>query len=170
MEWRNHFPAGPEAVGNIRRFPVDRPIDVAEFDRLSVELVSKGEKASLVEQERWLEAQGPISSELLHYLEQHRTNYEAFIFFGYLYATCYFGLPLVKEKAFLAPLAHNEWTIHLKMWDRFFTEPQGFIFQTEEEKEFLQHRFSDLKLTGLVAGVGIDLPPAPDVTAFRKKY
>lgn len=170
--WHNHYPEGTEPVGgtNIRRFRVDGPRNVAQFDKLSSELVSRRDSLSLEEQEEWMRAQGPVSTGLLQYLEKARDSYDAFIFFGYLYATTYFGLPLVKEKAYLAPLGHDEWPVYFNMWDKFFQLPKGFIFQTEEERAFLARRFPSLSLAGPVAGVGIDPPDRIDPGAFRAKY
>lgn len=172
MTWENFYPPGPENLGGavIRRFPVDLPRDVAKFNRLSEQLRERQAAASLAEQEEWMRAQGPLSSALLDYLVQHRDDYDAFIFFGYLYATTYFGLPLVTERAFLAPLAHDEWTLRFSMWDKFFAGAPRFIFNTSFEQDFLRRRFPQLRLSGPVIGVGIDAPSAPDPARFRNRY
>lgn len=172
VRWDNHYPPGAEEFGGtiIRRFPVDNPRDPARFDELSAALVSNRDHASLKEQEEWMRAQGPVSTALLEYLTSASSGYDAFIFFGYLYATTYFGLPLVKEKAWLAPLAHDEWPIYFNMWNEFFKLPKGLIFQTPEEREFLARRFPSLPLAGPVAGVGIEIPAKVDPGAFREKY
>jgi glycosyltransferase involved in cell wall biosynthesis len=172
MTWENFYPPGSETVGStvVRRFPVDRPRDVATFDKLSAELHSRRSEAALVEQEDWMRAQGPMSSALLGYLQAQKQGYDAFIFFGYLYATTYFGLPLVAEKAWLEPLAHDEWPIYFNFWDPFFARPRGFIFNTESEREFLRRRFPDNALAGPVAGIGIDPPAQIQTAAFRARY
>ncbi len=117
-----------------------------------------------------MRAQGPLSSALLEYLAANRDEYNAFIFFGYLYAPTYFGLPVVQEKAFLAPLAHDEWTIYFSMWDQFFKLPRRLIFNTSFERDFLHRRFPDLRLDGPVVGVGIEPPPAFHPERFRQRY
>lgn len=172
MTWENHFPVGPERAGGttIRRFSVDAPRDVESFNQLSAELHARQLTATRAQQEGWMRAQGPVSSALLDYLEANRDNYDAFIFFGYLYATTYFGLPIVREKAFLAPLAHEEWTIHFSMWDDFFTLPKGFVFNTTFERDFLRRRFPDTTLDGPVIAVGIEPPDYFDPAGFRERY
>jgi glycosyltransferase involved in cell wall biosynthesis len=117
-----------------------------------------------------MRAQGPVSTALLQYIEFASDDYDAFIFFGYLYATTYFGFPLVREKAYLAPLGHDEWPIYFNMWDTFFQLPKGFIFQTVEERNFLARRFPSLPLPGQVAGIGIECPAAIDASGFRVRY
>lgn len=172
MTWDNVYEPGIVQCGStiLRRFAVDHPRDVAQFDAMSAAIVQKGNTASLVEQEHWMNAQGPVSSSLLNYLRNHSHEYTAFFFFGYLYWTTYFGLPLVRNKAFLAPLAHDEWTIHLPMWDDFFHQPAGYVFQTPEEQAFLRSRFPSARLEGPLAGLGIDIPSDISAERFRVKY
>src|SRR5688572_10675521 len=56
MTWENFYPPGDEELGAtaVRRFPVDRPRDVESFNRLSGELHSRQEEASLAEKENWM--------------------------------------------------------------------------------------------------------------------
>jgi glycosyltransferase involved in cell wall biosynthesis len=115
-------------------------------------------------------AQGPVSTALLHYIEEKKGDYDAFVFFTYLYATTYFGLPLVRDKAYLAPLAHDEWTIYFPMWDRFFSLPKAFLFNTDTERAFLRERFPELRLEGEVVGVGIEAPDNIQPKAFVERY
>ena len=172
MTWNNWYPEGAEQLGNtlIRRFPVDQSRDVPSFNALSAELHSRQQETTLVEQEDWMRSQGPVSTALLEYLRLNQDKYDCFIFFGYLYATTYFGLQVVQKKAFLAPLAHDEWTIYFSMWDKFFLLPQGFIFNSEAERDFLQRRFPGASLSGPVAGVGIEPPDEISVEKFRARY
>src|SRR5438045_608252 len=160
MTWENRYPEGLEEVGDtvVRRFPVDAPRDVAAFNRLSEELHARQKSATLAEQETWMRAQGPMSTGLLNYLRTNVDSYDAFVFFGYLYASTYFGLPLVKGKAFLAPLAHDEWMIYFSMWDRFFALPKTLIFNSDSERQFLRERFPSISLGGPVIAVGLTSP------------
>ena len=172
MSWENWYPAGLEQIGGtvVRRFPVDQPRDVGSFNRLSGELQSRQSQTSLEEQEDWMRAQGPISTPLFEYLRTEKDSYDAFIFFGYLYATTYFGLPLVANKSYLAPLAHDEWPIYFKMWEAFFSLPNKLIFNSEMERAFVRRRFSDLRLPGQMIGVGIERPGNVDPDRFRQIY
>ena len=172
MTWENFYPEGVEQLGptTARRFPTDRPRDVESFNRLSAELYSRLSEASLAEQEDWMRAQGPISTALFDYIEAHKESYDAFIFFGYLYATTYFGLPLVGRRAWLAPLAHDEWTLYFSMWNNLFALPLGFVFNSDAERKLLHQRFPDVALSGRVTGVGIEPPPEVDPSDFRAEY
>ena len=172
MRWDNHYPPGVDHSTGvpIRRFTVDQPRDVERFNQMSGALLEKRGTATLEQQEEWMRAQGPISSGLFSYLETAASEYDAFIFFGYLYATTYFGLPLVKDRAYLAALGHDEWPIYLSMWDTLFALPKGYVFQTPEEFAFLRDRFPRLGLDGPVAGVGIDRPDGLAPEEFREAY
>lgn len=172
MTWQNYYPEGTEQLGRtiVRRFPVDRPRDVEAFNRLSAELHSRQGEATLVEQEKWMRAQGPMCTPLFEYLQANSESYDAFVFFGYLYATTYFGLPRVKDRAWLQPLAHDEWPLYFSMWGDFFALPVGFVFNTEAERDFLQKRFPENQLGGPVIGIGIDFRNDVDPEGFRERY
>ena len=172
MTWENWYPAGVEKIDGtlIRRFPVDHPRDLQKFNQLSEQLCARRLQVSLSEQEDWMRAQGPVSTPLLEYLKREKDNYDAFIFFGYLYATTYLGLPIVRDKALLAPLTHDEWPIHLTMWNDFVRQPRAIIFNSPEEKAFFKKRFPAYERNDPVVGVGFEEPPVVDRTAFRTKY
>jgi glycosyltransferase involved in cell wall biosynthesis len=172
MTWENQYPAGIEKVGEtlIHRFLVDKPRVVDEFNRLSDMIHSRLSEVSLAEQENWMLAQGPISSGLTSFIRDRRNDYDAFIFFTYLYATTYFSLPFVQDKAFLVPAGHDEWPIYLNMWDDFFLKPKGFMFLTIEEKKFLQSRFPAAVLEGPVSGIGVAISESCDADRFLKTY
>ncbi|MDQ6625854.1 MAG: glycosyltransferase family 4 protein [Verrucomicrobiota bacterium] len=170
--WANHFPSGIGKIGDVavRRFPVEKERDRQLFDQLSAQLAAPNGTTTLDEQEKWMRAQGPDAPSLVKFIDESSSSYAAFVFFGYLYAATYFGLPKVADKAWLAPLGHDEWTIHLNLWNTFFALPAGFIFQTREEKYFLEQRFPELPLNGPVIGTGVDAPAHSRPEDFRAKY
>jgi glycosyltransferase involved in cell wall biosynthesis len=172
MTWANHYPPGEERIGDlvIRRFPVARPRDVEAFNRFSASLQPRVRSATIAEQEEWMRQQGPWSPSLLQYLREKKDVYDAFIFVTYLYATTYFGLPCVGDKALLVPLAHDEWPIYFSMWDGFFNLPRRLIFSSEEEAAFVRSRFAGSNLTGPILGVAVDPPSSIDPLRFRAKY
>ena len=172
MTWENQYPPGVERVDEIRinRFSVDRPRDVDEFNRMSNMIHSRLPHVSSTDQENWMRAQGPMSTDLINFIRDRKDDYDALVFFTYLYATTYFGLPLVQEKAFLVPAGHDEWPIYLSMWDDFFLKPKGFMFLTLEEKSFLQSRFPNAGLEGPISGIGVDMPRSCDSDRFARDY
>jgi glycosyltransferase involved in cell wall biosynthesis len=171
MTWANAFAPGTERVDGVtvRRFAIDIERGVARFDRLSKRLL-RVRRPALAAQERWMGAQGPLSLELLRYLARERDAYDAFVFVSYLYATTYFGLPLVADRALFVPLAHDEWPIRFSMWDRIFALPRGFAYNTIEERAFARERFPQANVDGPVIGAGVDAPANADRKRFRERY
>lgn len=172
MTWENHYLPGVVEEGGtkIRRFLVDQPRNVEVFNRRSQQLQPQLMSANVTEQELWMKSQGPRAGSLSDYIQANKKAYDAFIFFGYLYATTYFNLPLVREKAYLAPLAHDEWPIYMSMWNVFFQQPRAFIFNTPEEKEFLRSRFPHISFGGAIVGVGVEPPDNYSIERFRQQY
>ncbi|MBN3872569.1 glycosyltransferase family 4 protein [Nostoc sp. JL33] len=172
ITWKNYYSPGLAEVSGVKvqRFRVAQPRNITEFNYLSEKICHYFNKVSIKEQEAWMRSQGPISPDLIAYVKQKQHEYDAFIFFTYLYATTYFILPSVAEKAYLAPLAHNEWPIYMSMWDKFFEKPRGFIFNTIEERDFLKTRFPKINFEGPVAGVAIDPPSTLNAKKFRQKH
>ena len=171
MTWDNAFEAGVERSDGvaIRRFPIDVRRNVSRFDRLSRRLV-RARHPTIADQERWMGEQGPMSLALLRYLAAERDNYDAFVFVSYLYATTYFGLPLVADRALFVPLSHDEWPIRFSMWNRIFALPRGYAYNTPEERDFTIARFPKAGVDGPAIGFGIDAPPAADGDRFRERF
>lgn len=172
MNWQNYYSPGVTKVSGVtvRRFRVQKQRDIKAFNRLSEKIYPRLQEAELAEQEAWMIAQGPFSPDLITYVKQHEQEYDAFIFFTYLYATTYFLLPIVAHKAYLSPLAHDEWTIYLNMWDKFFEKPRGFIFNTIEERDLIKARFPKVKVEGPVAGVAVEPPTSYNAEHFLQQY
>jgi glycosyltransferase involved in cell wall biosynthesis len=154
--WENSYPEGICDVNGIRvhRFGVDYPRDQQRFDDVGSRVF--GGPHPIEDEINWMKKQGPYSSELLHYLADTGRKYDVFVFFTYLYATTYFGLPLVKDKAVLVSTCHDEPPVYLQIFDRLFQQVRYLIYLTPEEKAFVQRRFFQHNLKGDVVGTGVD--------------
>jgi glycosyltransferase involved in cell wall biosynthesis len=158
--WRDEYPAGPTTIGGVPaiRFSVPQPRDVAAFDRLSRRLTLDG--GDRVEQEAWMAAQGPMATGLFEHLKRNGTTYDRVLFYSYLYATTYFGLPLVSERSVLVPLAHDEWTLGLPLFDELFATAPAFAFASPEEQALAERRFPSARTAPRqITGAGIEPPP-----------
>jgi glycosyltransferase involved in cell wall biosynthesis len=172
LTWENHYQAGPETIGRVivKRFKVDYPRDLFLFNEYSKKLFSKLDSVTHEESEKWMYLQGPLSSGLLDYIDKNREHYDYFIFFTYLYATTYFGLPLVQKKALLVPTAHDERPIYLPLFKRLFDKPRAYLYNTNEEKRFLENKFGIQYIKNDVVGVGVVMPTSISEERFRSKY
>ncbi len=168
--WENHYPPGHSQDGALRviRFPVRRPRDYRRFDRISHSVLDgpHGE----AEEREWFELQGPDVPELLDFLRSCRDDYDVFIFFTYLYATTVFGLPLVADKAWLVPTAHDEKPIYLTTFDRLFSLPRAILYNTEAERAFCCRRFSRRPALEAVIGCGVSISSGMTADEFRRRH
>jgi glycosyltransferase involved in cell wall biosynthesis len=170
LTWKNEYHAGVEQINGVivRRFPVDQPRNVGVFNKYSEKIFSQPH--SIEDEIQWMKLQGPNSSQLLQFIASNKEKYDYFIFFTYLYYPTYFGLPAVKEKAILVPEAHDEPPIYLKIFKDLFNSPRAIIYNTEEERSFVQSKFDNGLILSDVAGIGIDAPQSVSPESFRKKY
>lgn len=166
--WQNvHEPGVSQIEGvTVRRFLTDAARDLPRFNRLSRSFRFRIASLSVKEQEEWIRMQGPYSSTLLQFLFAERDSYTAFIFMPYLYATTYFGLPLVRDRAVLIPLVHDEWPLYFSAWSSIFDSAQEIFFVTPEEGALVRHRFPrvharDVLYPGLASQPMPDEEPAP---------
>jgi glycosyltransferase involved in cell wall biosynthesis len=164
--WVDDFEPGETAIEGVaaRRFSVPVPRDMPAFDRLSRRLVRDG--GTLAEREAWVRAQGPYAPDLFAYLEATGSAYDRVIFYSYLYATTYFGLPIVADRSILVPLAHQEWMMGLDVFERELAAAGAFAYVTDEERAIVERRYPPARTaTHRIVGVGIE-PPAADPERF----
>ncbi|MBA4367467.1 MAG: hexosyltransferase, partial [Desulfobacterium sp.] len=158
MTWKDDYPKGKEIINGVSvyRFPVRKPRNVRMFNRISEKVLHVPH--SYDDEIQWMKAQGPDSPDMLDFLVRNKDNYDVFIFFTYLYATTFWGLPIVSEKSLLVPTAHDEPPIYLTIFQEFFKKPKGFVFNTVEEKQFLLKIFNLDCMVSDVIGIGIRSP------------
>src|SRR5690606_4585117 len=81
-----------------------------------------------------------------------------------------FGLPLVSDKAFLVPTAHNDPFIHMGLFRPLFHLPRGIFYLTEPERDLVQRVTRNEYVPSTVTGIGVDLPGDADSGRFRRKF
>ena len=107
VTWKDEYPEGVTSLNgvSVRRFKVDYPRNKA-FDEMSSRVF--GGPHTEEDEIQWMKLQGPYSSKLLAWLDEHKTSYNVFVFQTYLYCTTFFGLPIVSDRAVLVSTAHDE--------------------------------------------------------------
>ena len=169
--WKPYYKAGREKDGKITvyRFPVlfkrKKKIQGLFYKKL-FHLRFTAEIGDRI----WIAAQGPFCPGAVEFIKKHEKDYDAFIFITYLYYITAFGLPKVKNKAILIPTAHDEKPIYFPYYSRLFTMPAFLGFLTEEERTLVRNLNPQSIVDGPVIGSGVEVPPDPDVQAFRNKY
>jgi len=170
VTWKNEYPEGTSTLNNVtvHKFPVDYPRDNQKFNQFSERIFQQPH--TLDDEIQWMKLQGPYSTKLLEFIENNANNYDFFIFFTYLYCTTFFGLPLVKDKAILVPTAHDEPPIYLSIFESLFSLPKALIFNTEEERKFVNLKFKTDHILQDIIGTGIDAPDTMESAAFEQGY
>ena len=167
--WQDHYPAGESELNGVRihRFAVDAPrAPGLEAQTLAIRF----QEHTLLAEQQWVKDQGPYSSSMLRYIQESYARYDLFIFFTYLYAPTFFGLPLVADKAILVPTAHEEWYLELPAYRSLFHLPQLIVYNTEPEMDHVHRVTGNEEVPGVVVGVGINTPGDVSAMRFREKF
>lgn len=169
VTWENVYPSGLDLVNGVRvrRFPTIQT-RARDFGARSAWLYSHPH--TLWDELEWLYAQGPVVPDLLRYIAEHRSDYEVFVFFTYIYYPTALGLRLVADRALLVPTAHDEPPIYLNIYKALFHAPRAILYNTPEEKQFLESLFDVEYIPNEVAGIGIEVPSRLDPHSFRQRY
>jgi glycosyltransferase involved in cell wall biosynthesis len=171
VTWRNEYPEGSDRVRGVivRRFATTRTRDLEAFNRRSDWIYANPHtKADEME---WLAEQGPWTPALIEYLKRTQQQYDALIFFTYLYAPTVLGLEVNPGKSILVSTAHDEPAINLDIYKDVFSSPAAICYLTDSERRFVQRRFPNRPLLEEVVGVGIDIPqraPYPRMAAVEE--
>jgi glycosyltransferase involved in cell wall biosynthesis len=170
ITWQNALPAGTEQVGGVtvRRFPVSRERDPAEFGRLSEQVFSR--EHALRDELAWLEAEGPVSPQLLAYIQEHARTFDFFIFFSVRYHHAFYGARLVPDKAILVPTAERDGALGLAIFGPIFRGVRALMYNSFEERALIQTVSGNQDVPGIVVGIGSGIPAATHPLEFRRKY
>ena len=163
LSWKNYYRPGIHNVDGIlvRRFPVKRKRNTAQFNKLYQDLIYEGNSDNNEKERAWVRAQGPLCDACIEYMEMHTNEYDAFIFITYLYYLTAMGIEKVREKALLVPTAHDEPPIHFPFYQSVFHAPQAIAFLTEEERYFVHGLFHNEKIPYEIVGMGMEMPKWP---------
>lgn len=168
LTWENEYTAGSSVLNGItvHRFPTQHPRKRTQFriiNRLLKLLPRWLHFAWLCN--FWIDKQGPRAPELISFLRKNYANYQLMFFVTYLYYTTTRGLDQGFPNAVLISTAHDEPEIQLGHFKPLFQKPQGFIFMTPEERDFIHRQFNNQQIPHTVLAMGITQPP-PDQLAL----
>jgi glycosyltransferase involved in cell wall biosynthesis len=173
LTWAPHYGPGDrrEAGVLVRRFPVEPPDPARSGDLVRALSLTGGDpEAEAV----WARAQGPVSRPLLAALAGAARRHEAVALWTYLYATTQLAMPLVRDRAVLVPLAHDEPMLRFGLSRGLVRMARGLAFLTPEERRLVDdlhgvgHRPEEVVGAGLApatpgsaarARARLDLPP-----------
>jgi glycosyltransferase involved in cell wall biosynthesis len=156
VSWANVHREGASRDGGVTvvRFPVRRRRRMTMFAEVSDEVFDGG--ASPARQDEWFRQNGPDCPGLLAHLAAHGTGYDLVLFWTFRYATSYFGVPLVADRAILLPTAEDDPAVRLDVLEQFFAAPAGYLFLTPEEEALIAWRAGRTLRPAAVVGTGLD--------------
>jgi glycosyltransferase involved in cell wall biosynthesis len=158
ITWKNDYPEGTDRVRGVtvRRFANATTRDLDAFNRQSEWIFNNPHTAD--DEMAWLKAQGPWCPALLDHLTRRHQQFDALIFFTYLYAPTVLGLQIAPGRSILVPTAHDEPAIHLDIYKELFAVPAAVAYNTEVERRFLTTHFPIRAVAEETVGCGVDLP------------
>jgi glycosyltransferase involved in cell wall biosynthesis len=170
INWRNHYNEGIEQINGIpvRRFRVKKERDPLSFGRLQDDLLRYDHKPE--DELRWVDEEGPFTPELIQYIKKNQARYDFFIFFSYRYYHSFHGINAVPHKSLLVPTAEEDSVIRFQIFRGLFNLPQGFLYNSVEEKRLINCLSSNYQVPGVVVGVGSEIPQTTNPESFRKKF
>jgi glycosyltransferase involved in cell wall biosynthesis len=159
ITWENEYPEGTDRIRGVtvRRFKSARTRDINSFNQYSDWIFHHPHTRD--DEMAWLEQQGPWCPALIEHLQKNHRQYEALIFFTYLYAPTVLGLDIDPSRCILVPTAHDEPAIHLSIYREMFKKASAVAFNTEWEKNFLKTTFEFRAVAEETVGCGVELLP-----------
>ncbi|MEM7798541.1 MAG: glycosyltransferase family 4 protein [Chloroflexota bacterium] len=174
LSWRNHFPAGISELNGVtvHRFEVEqeRMIGQQPGVRNAVDLLYNHSTPD--ESFNWMWRTGPSSTDLLKKIESAYDDFDIFIFFTFEYASTFFGLPLVSDKAILIPTAHDQLNLRMPIFRWLFHLPRFIAYNTESERTLVNRIWHNERISSEIVGIGINVPDPETVkpARFLSKY
>jgi glycosyltransferase involved in cell wall biosynthesis len=167
--WAPYYPSGTSELDGLRvhRFPVAEGRD-PEFKAFESKVLNA--EHTLADEDEWLRRQGPHCPELLDFLHWQGNDYDAVLFYTYIYEPTARGVPIVPERAALISTAHDEAPLRLAPYRALFQLPRAFGFLTPEERDLVHRTFRNEHIPHETLGLGLDAPGAYDAAAFRAAH
>ena len=176
LSWEPFYPEGDWMDDGVvvRRFAVEPPDPKRSADLVRHLGLSPGDPALEAE---WAKAQGPVSRDMLAALSEngarHRgrsqraNTHDVVALWTYLYATSQLAMPLVRDRAVLVPLAHEEPMLRFTLTRGVIRMARALAFMTPEERRLVEDVVDVGNTPGVVVGAGLDPSPDGDAAAAR---
>lgn len=172
VDWADHYPAGREVLAgvSVHRLSVRDIRRHEQFAPLHGRMITQP-LAPLFVQRDWLRIQGPDLPGLTPWLDAHAGEFDAAIFFTYLYPTTAFGLPIAARHCptVLVPTAHDEPMLQFRVFDQAVRRADGIVCLTPEELELIERRFRFTPRAEVI-GLGLDPDVHADPRRFRDRF
>lgn len=163
VTWRDEYKPGTEVINGVtvHRYCVDRERKERPFANISNRVLGNPNHSD-TEEQKWIDEQGPVCTELIDELKRVHAGYKTVIFMTYLYYLTVKGSACHFDNAILIPTVHDEPPVYLRCYDDVFESAKGIIWNMPEEKAFAEKRFPRIcGKPGIMAGIGVNVPTNP---------
>ena len=133
VTWRSEYPSGEsmERGVRIRRFAPERERDLRAFNALAEPMYVRATTAD--DEKAFLEAQGPFVPGLIDALRADAREFEAILFFTYLYYPSVEGIKVAGDRAVFIPTAHDEPPLRFAVFKAAFEGVRSYAFCSAPE-------------------------------------
>jgi len=168
FSWENAYPPGVTVERGVRveRFLVS-PRDHAIMRRLQP-AIDAGLTLPDHLQREWVR-NGGYTQALLARIDEIADSVDVFLFTQYLYGPTVFGALLHPGRSLVMPLLHDEPTARFACVGEVLSSVAGLVFNTAAERDLAARLWGPLP-PNRVVGAGFDIPPPPNVAAFRRRH
>jgi len=154
--WANDLPSGTVDINGVtvHRLPSRHGRDPG-FDAFSGPLLRNPAGASVADQVRWIDLQGPVCPDTIE--SAAASDADLVVFYPYLYWPTVHGIPLMRGRSVMHPAAHDEPPLRLPIFEDVFAATDGFVFQTDGERRLTEGLFPSVATAPqLQLGLGVE--------------
>ncbi len=169
-DWNKNFHKPGVTVESgvtVRRFNV-RKRDTRAFDMVNYKLM-KGLRLTADEESTFLDEM-INSDDLYAYMDEHKDEYDLFIYIPYMFGTTYNGMSVCPDKSVLIPCLHDESYIYLSPFRELFPRIAGMAFLSDPEKELAERVYDLTDVDDRTLGAGVNTEFTSDAERFRSKF
>ena len=154
--WDNYYHEGCEIINDIlvRRFKVQgeqKPALAGQLYQLML-------RDQLEEPNQYFIQNGPFCPDLVNFIKDHYSEYQAIIFFSYGTYISSLGLQTGLDNGLFIPTVHEPRSIRSLSYKKVFEGVRGFIYNSYEEREMVRSAFSNSDKKEMVTCIGFDEP------------
>jgi glycosyltransferase involved in cell wall biosynthesis len=152
--WEDELPAGESEVNGVpvHRFASDHG-RLPDFYGLDGRVRLAPRAATRADGARWVEYNGPVSSQLVDAVAVADADVVAF--YPYMYHPTVAAIGEVKVPAVLHPAAHDEPAIYLPVFRGTFGNADAFCYHTISERALVEQTYPVAERPQIVLGLGV---------------
>jgi glycosyltransferase involved in cell wall biosynthesis len=152
--WEDELAPGDSEINGV---PVHRYVSehgrLPDFYGLDGRIRLAPRRATRSEGTRWVDYNGPVSSQLVESVREADADVVAF--YPYMYHPTVAAIGGVKAPAVLHPAAHDEPALYLPVFRGTFGDADGFCFHTASERLLVERTYPVAERPQIVLGLGI---------------